>query len=211
MLRFEGITKSFGWRPVFQGLGHRLGAGVHALQGPNGIGKSTLLAILAGALEADAGEVWVDGVSMRDNPRVARMRLSYAPDESPIYPFMTGIDLLDFVAMAKKVRVGQGILERVDRFGLRPYLHTRFSAMSLGTQKKFMLTAAWIGEPKAMFLDEPSNGLDAQARACLVELLRKHGQQNLILLSTHDMGFVSSCGATVLTMESMETRGDAMA
>ena len=102
MLRCTGISKSYGNRQIFHDLNYHLASGIYAIQGRNGIGKSTLLGVLAGAIEADAGEVWINGISMNTSPLSARQRLSYVPDESPIYPFMSGHDLLDFVAMAKK-------------------------------------------------------------------------------------------------------------
>jgi len=203
MLRCEGISKSYGGRPVFQAVSYSLDSGVYAIQGPNGIGKSTLLGILSGAIEADAGEVWLNDLSLNRSPLSVRQRLSYVPDESPIYPFMTGLDLLDFVAMSKKTTVDQNIKQLVERFGLNAYLHTRFAAMSLGTQKKFMLCAAWIGEPQAIFLDEPSNGLDIDARELLAHLIREYRQHRLIIFSTHDADFVAACNAKVLHIDQL--------
>ena len=200
MLRFAGITKSYGWQRVLQGVSDDLAPGVYALQGPNGSGKSTLLGILAGAIATDFGEVWIDGVSLNAEPLAARQRLSYAPDESPIYPFMTGRDLLDFVAMAKKVKVDSAILDFVTQFGLTPHLQTRFGAMSLGTQKKFLLCSAWLGAPRVMLLDEPSNGLDAQARSLLAQRILARGSEQLTLFTSHDTAFVEACVATVLYM-----------
>ena len=175
MLRFEGLGKSYGARAIFQSAHLSLDTGVYALQGPNGIGKSTLLALLAGALPADAGDVWIDGVSLTHAPLAARQRLSYVPDESPIYPFMTGRELLNLVAMAKKTVVMQDMLALVNGFGLDAHLNTRFTAMSLGTQKKFLLSAAWIGDPLVLLLDEPSNGLDVDARVFLPSCSRRKG------------------------------------
>jgi ABC-type multidrug transport system ATPase subunit len=151
------------------------GVGAWALRGPNGIGKSTLLKVLAGAVEPDAGAVWVDGLPLHTDPVPAKARLAYAPDECPVYPFMTGRELLAFVAWAK-----------------------RCGAMSLGTQKKLMLAAGWIGKPAVLLCDEPSNGLDAQARLVLIDLLREKSRQATVLVSTHDHAFAQALGATVL-------------
>ena len=118
---------------------------------------------------------------------------------------MTGRDLLDFVAMAKKTRVGPDILELVAQFGLDPHLQTRFSAMSLGTQKKFMLSAAWIGDPQVMLLDEPSNGLDNHAREILAQRIRLRGPEGLTLFASHDAAFVEACGANILRMEHLKS------
>jgi len=208
MLRFEGVCKSYGWRSIFQGIHDDLAPGVYALQGANGSGKSTLLAILAGAIPADAGEVWVDGISLHQHPLLARQRLSYAPDESPIYPFMTGRDLLDFVAMAKQTLVDTALLALATEFGLNPHLLTRFGAMSLGTQKKFMLCAAWIGNPAVMLLDEPSNGLDNPARQVLALHIRGRAARGVTLFASHDATFVEACGATVVHMDRFVGRAE---
>ena len=201
MLRFEGLGKSYGTRAIFQSAHLNLDTGVYALQGPNGIGKSTLLGLLAGALPADAGDVWIDGVSLTHAPLAARQRLSYVPDESPIYPFMTGRELLNFVAMAKKTVIMPDMLTLVNGFGLDAYLNTSFSALSLGTQKKLLLSAAWIGEPSVLLLDEPSNGLDVDARIFLAKLLQEKGRRSAILFSTHDADFVAAAGAAVIKMD----------
>lgn len=201
MLRCEGISKSYGNRLIFHNLNYRLTSGVYAVQGSNGVGKSTLLGILAGAIDADAGEVWINDLSMKTSPLAARQLLSYVPDESPIHPFMTGQDLLDFVAMAKKTTVDAKIMQLVERFGLTHHLYSRFDVMSLGTQKKFMLCAAWIGGPQAIFMDEPSNGLDIAARELLASLILEYRQHRLIIFSTHDADFVAACNAIVMNIE----------
>ncbi len=201
MLRFEGLCKTYGQRAIFHNARLSLNSGVYALQGPNGIGKSTLLGLLANALPADEGEVWIDEISMTRAPIAARQQLSYVPDECPAYPFMTGRELLEFVATAKKTLLGSDVLAVVHGFGLYVHLNTRFKAMSLGTQKKFMLSAAWIGDPRVLLLDEPSNGLDMGARRYLADLIRYKGQRDCVVFTTHDMDFVSASAASVLHME----------
>jgi ABC-2 type transport system ATP-binding protein len=206
MLRFEGICKSFGTRAVLRNLGAGIGPGVTALRGPNGIGKSTLLRVLAGVTEPDAGRVWIDGLALERDAQAARRRLSYAPDECPVYPFVTGQELLDFVAYAKRCALGEQVGALVERFGLARHLGTRCGDMSLGTQKKLMLAAAWIGEPAVLLFDEPSNGLDADARALLIELLVAKGQQATVLVSTHDAAFAQALGARVLEFEALQAQ-----
>ena len=206
MLRFEGLDKSYGERKIFHNTSYSLDCGVYALQGSNGIGKSTLLKLLSGAEALDAGEVWINGTSLIRSPLAAKQRLSYAPDDCPIYPFMTGRALLNFVAMTKKVELGPDILDLVHDFGLNVYLDTRIDAMSLGTQKKFLLSAAWIGDPQVLFLDEPSNGLDAEARELVVRLFQERQHRSTVLFSAHDADFVVATNATVLTMDHILTK-----
>jgi ABC-type multidrug transport system ATPase subunit len=206
MLRFDGLCKAYGGRLVLDRASLGLGCGVFALQGANGIGKSTLLSLLAGSQSPDAGDIWIEDLSLLRFPIAAKRRLSYVPDQSPIYPFISGENLLAFVAKTKRCRVDAAVLELAQRFGLNEHFDTPFGVLSLGTQKKFMLAAASIGEPSVQLLDEPSNGLDIAARATLAELLRGSSGSRTVLLTTHDADFVAMAGATVLPMERLLSR-----
>lgn len=203
MLRFEHLSKSYGGRQVLHDLRHDFACGAWALRGPNGIGKSTLLRVLAGITAPDGGSIWIDGVPMDAASGAAKARLAYAPDECPAYPFMTGRELLDFVAWAKRCSVSPEVLGIVERFGLARHLGTRCGAMSLGTQKKLMLAAAWIGAPAVLLFDEPSNGLDVDARAVLAELVGAKSRHAVVLMSTHDHVFVQSVGARVIEFDTL--------
>ena len=206
MLRFDNVCKSYGTRTVLHERTGRFAPGAYALRGPNGIGKSTLLRVLAGVDEADGGDIVIDGHSLRAQPAAAKARLSYAPDECPVYPFVTGRELLTFVAWAKRCAVSDDVMDVVERFGLARHLDTRCGAMSLGTQKKLMLAAAWIGDPAVLLLDEPSNGLDADARAVLVALLAARRESSVVFMSTHDKAFADAVGAAVVEFESLSNR-----
>jgi ABC-2 type transport system ATP-binding protein len=152
-------------------------------------------------VEPDGGSVWVDGHSLAGDPAAAKARLAYVPDECPVYPFITGRELLAFVAYAKGCAIAPQVLELAQRFGLGPHLDKRCGGMSLGTQKKLMLAAAWIGEPAVLLLDEPSNGLDAGSRALLVDLLREKSGAAVVLMSTHDSAFVQAVGAATIAFD----------
>ena len=206
MLRFDNVCKSYGTRTVLHERTGRFAPGAYALRGPNGIGKSTLLRVLAGVDDADDGDIVIDGHSLRAQPAAAKARLSYAPDECPVYPFVTGRELLEFVAWAKRCAVPDDVLDIVARFGLARHLDTRCGAMSLGTQKKLMLAAAWIGDPAVLLLDEPSNGLDADARTVLVALLAARRATSVVFMSTHDKAFADAVGAAVVEFEALVPR-----
>jgi ABC-type multidrug transport system ATPase subunit len=203
ILACEGLGASYEGREVFRSLDCAFATGVHALRGANGIGKSTLLRLLAGAKPADAGRVWIDGIDLMQAPEGAKRRLSYVPDESPIYPFMTGEELLYFVAAAKRTGIDATVDDLIDAFDLTQHLRTRFDAMSLGIRKKMILCAAWVGAPRVLLLDEPSNGLDLSSRDHLIRLVRLWGRKSAILFSAHDEELASACGAIVIEMRSL--------
>jgi len=198
MLRIDNIGKRYGERVIFQGLRYRFGAGCVALRDKNGSGKSTLLGILAGTIDADEGDVWINGHSLRGAPLRAKSALAYVPDECIAYPFQTGREFLELVASAKKTVVGSDTLNLAHRFGLAPYLETRFDQMSLGTRKKVFLSATTLGDSSVIIADEPGNGLDAAARGVLMDLFRTLAKDRAVFFSSHDLELTEGCGASTI-------------
>jgi ABC-2 type transport system ATP-binding protein len=203
ILSCENLSASYDGRDILCSVTFSLGAGLYALRGANGIGKSTLLRLLAGAQTPDAGRVLIDGVDMKKSSEKARGRLAYVPDECPVYPFMTGDEFLRFVASTKRVKFDDSANEFIAAFGLHEHLDARFDEMSLGTKKKMMLCACWIGAPKALLLDEPSNGLDLASREYLIQRLQQAAREKMILFSAHDADFVSDSGAVTIEMTAL--------
>ncbi|MDH4275297.1 MAG: ABC transporter ATP-binding protein [Gammaproteobacteria bacterium] len=201
------MSKAYGNKRVCQKISYEFSTGVYAIRGPNGVGKTTLLKILAGVLNADSGTVWIDQYSMQDAPLSARARLAYVPDECPVYPFLTGMEFLRFVAYAKQCELPPELREIIEVFGLTDHLATKFSDMSLGTHKKTMLASAWIGNPSAIILDEPSNALDASARNALVTQLNVARHDRTVLISTHDAEFIAAIGAKVILFDEFARGG----
>jgi heme-transporting ATPase len=207
MLSLENLHKRFGARVIFEGLTHRLGAGCVALRGPNGIGKSTLLATIAGIELPDRGDVWIAGHSLRREPLAARRALAFIPDALNAYPFMTGRALFALVASARRARFDERIDTLIERLRVAPYLDVRFDELSLGTGKKLSLIAAALGEPPVVIADEPGNGLDAAAMSVLAGFLREIGRDRLALFSTHDDALIEATGARVLDWFSLVSPG----
>jgi len=198
MLRIENIRKHYGEHLIFQGLHYRFQAGCVALCDENGSGKSTLLGILAGTIDADEGDVWINGYSLRDAPLEAKSALAYVPDDCMAYPFQTGREFLELVAWARKTVVDGRTLDLAHRFGLAPHLEKRFEQMSLGTRKKIFLSATALGEPSVVVADEPGNGLDAAARGVLIDWFRTLAKDRVVFFSSHDLKLAEGCGARTI-------------
>ncbi|MFM0002571.1 ABC transporter ATP-binding protein [Paraburkholderia dipogonis] len=195
MLRFENLSKRYGERLIFQGLHYDTASGCVALNDESGSGKSTLLGILAGTIEPDTGEVWLGGHSLRSAPLAAQSVLTYVPEDCMPYSDQTGREYLSKVASARNTTVTADTLSLADRFGLTPHLDKRFEQMSFGTRKKFFLTAAVLGETQVLIADEPVGGLDAAARAVLVDLFKTLAQTRTVFFSSYDEVFTDACEA----------------
>ncbi|MEM5453610.1 ABC transporter ATP-binding protein [Paraburkholderia phytofirmans] len=195
MLRFENLSKRYGERLIFQGLHYDTASGCVALNDESGSGKSTLLGILAGTIEPDTGEVWLGGHSLRSAPLAAQSVLTYVPEDCMPYSDQTGREYLSNVASARNTTVTADTLSLADRFGLTPHLDKRFEQMSFGTRKKFFLTAAVLGETQLLIADEPVGGLDAAARAVLVDLFKTLAQTRTVFFSSYDEVFTNACEA----------------
>ncbi|MBN3785840.1 ABC transporter ATP-binding protein [Burkholderia sp. Ac-20353] len=205
MLRIENISKRYGERVIFQRLNHRFQPGCVALCDESGSGKSTLLGILAGAIDADEGDVWINGHSLRNAPLDAKSALAYVPDDCMAYPLQTGREFLELVASTKKTVVDSRTLELADRFGLAPHLDKRFEQMSLGTRKKIFLTATTLGESSVVIADEPGSGLDAASRGVLMDLFRTLAQDRVVFFSSYDPKLAQGCGARTINFADLGT------
>ena len=99
MLKIEHLTKTYGGKPAVQDLCLHIRPGeLCAFIGHNGAGKTTTLKCCCGIQQFDAGEIYVDGISVRENPLECKRRLAYLPDDPQLYEYMTGIKYLDFIA-----------------------------------------------------------------------------------------------------------------
>ncbi|SFC43097.1 ATP-binding cassette domain-containing protein [Massilia yuzhufengensis] len=200
LLEVSGLGMQFSGQAVLRDLSFAFGPGVVALMGENGAGKSTLLSLLSGVHPLQAGRVCVGGHDLATARQRARRQLAYAPDESVAYDFMTGEEFLRMVLALRGQLEAPSLPALVEGFGLQPQLHKRFEAMSLGTRKKFMLVSALASDAQVVLMDEPTNGIDAQAKAYLVALFRRECGQRLFFFSTHDQQAVVDASAEVLAL-----------
>lgn len=200
MLRIDNLSKRYGDLIVFQGLTHAFAPGCVALCEEDSTGKSSLLGIIAGALAPDAGDVRIDGHSLRDAPQQAQARLAFVPDNCMAFPEQTGRGLLEQAARAKNVSLDDSVLDLARRLGLEPHLDKRFEQMSTGTRRKVYLTAAALGDPAVVVADGPSNGLDAQARGVLADVFKTWARDRVVLFASHDPELVQACGATTVNV-----------
>lgn len=190
MLRIENLTKSYGTKRAVDGLSLRIQAGeIYGFIGHNGAGKTTTLKACCGILGFDEGEIYVDGISVKENPLECKKRIAYLPDNPDIYAYMTGIQYLHFIAdiFGVDAETRQARIEKyADAFELTPSLAMSVSSYSHGMKQKLAIISALIHEPKLLIMDEPFVGLDPKAAFTLKGFLREIcNRGGAIFFSTH--------------------------
>lgn len=200
LLEAQGLAVQFSGLALFSGLSFSYGPGVVALMGENGAGKSTLLSLLAGVQPLQEGRILIKGHDMAASPREARRALGWVPDESVAYEFMTGGEFLRMVLALRAQGEAPALPGLIEGFGLTSHLGKRFGQMSLGTRKKFMLASGLASDAAVVLMDEPTNGIDADAKACLLERMREGREARLFFFSTHDREAVAQSGARVFAL-----------
>ncbi|NYT57316.1 ATP-binding cassette domain-containing protein [Alcaligenaceae bacterium] len=200
MLRIENLAKRYGDHFIFQGLTYTFSPGCMALCEEESTGKSSLLGIIAGLVTPDAGDVWIDGHSLKQTSLQATARLACVPDNCMAFPEQTGRGLLEQAAAEKHTQVDDAVLNLAYRLGLEPHLDKRFEQMSTGTRRKVFLAAAALGDPAVIIADGPSSGLDKQAITVLAEQFRIWSQDKVVLFASHDPQFVKACEAQTINV-----------
>lgn len=205
MIEVNGLSKRLGPQTVFRQLTFEWGPrGVICVCGPNGSGKTTLLSMLAGASAPSAGDIVLNGRSLVHAHRAALEMVSYVPDDCPVYPFLTGREWLDFVQSIRPWDRARA-QELLERFGIAHLLDMRIDSMSLGTAKKFLLTASLACEAPIIVLDEPTNGLDLASFDVLRDMVARHRQHGLVVLSCHDPAQQQQLDVAPVQLHSLES------
>lgn len=190
MLKIENLTKTYGNKKAVDGLSLHIQKGeIYGFIGHNGAGKTTTLKACCGILSFEEGEIFVDGVSIREKPLDCKAKIAYIPDNPDLYAFMSGIQYLNFVADIFKIPSNvrkERIRKYGDIFDLTKDLAQSISAYSHGMKQKLAIISALIHEPKLILLDEPFVGLDPKAAHSLKEIMRELCDNgSAIFFSTH--------------------------
>ena len=190
VLSIEHLTKTYGEKKAVDDLSLSIKAGeIYGFIGHNGAGKTTTLKSVVGILVFDAGEIRVNGNSVREDPLAVKREIAYIPDNPELYPYMTGIKYLNFIADVFRVPADvreERIKKYADAFELTADLAQPIASYSHGMKQKLAVISAWIHEPKLIIMDEPFVGLDPKAAHTLKEMMRELCDKGgAIFFSTH--------------------------
>ncbi len=192
MLRVEGLRKSYGANEVVRGLSFAIRRGeCFGLLGPNGAGKTTTLRCCLGLIEPDGGTIEMVGASIPAAARMARARVGVVPQQDNLDPDFTVTENLQVYGRYFGIdarTLAKRIPELLEFAGLEKRGKTALRTLSGGMKRRLTLARALINDPELLILDEPTTGLDPQARHLIWDGLRQLlSQGKTILLTTHFM------------------------
>ncbi|MGH9478185.1 MAG: ATP-binding cassette domain-containing protein [Terriglobales bacterium] len=189
MLEVCHLSKDYGPFHAVQDVSFTARAGeVVGFLGPNGAGKTTTMRLITGYLPPTAGEVKVDGLTVRTNALEAKRRIGYLPELPPIYPELTVDEYLHFVGRLRRLpsRQRRDAVERAcKRTALSDVRHRIIGHLSKGYRQRVGIAQAILHDPPLLILDEPTAGLDPRQIIETRQLIRELAGKHTVIISTH--------------------------
>ncbi len=187
MISVKDLHKKYGSFHAVKGISFEVLEGeIFGLLGPNGAGKSTTLEIIETLREKTSGEIWVNGMNLEEAPNEIKKIIGVQLQSSGYYPGLNLTELITLFAGLYNRDVDP--LTLLDKVNLRDKQKAKYKELSGGQKQRFSIATTLINQPKIIFLDEPTTGLDPQARRNLWELIKNiRAQGTTVIITTHYM------------------------
>lgn len=198
----DNLSKRYGKKEAIKNLSLKIPSGMYGLLGRNGAGKTSLMRILAALSVPTNGDIWLNGVSMKETAKIREM-VGYLPQDFSMYRSMTVFGAMDYLGLLsdipKEIRKERidGLLEKVN---LKDNARTKIKALSGGMKRRLGIAQALLHNPQILIVDEPTAGLDPEERIRFRNLLSDFSDNRIVLLSTHIASDIESAcdGVAVL-------------
>mgnify|MGYP003575561926 CR=1 FL=1 len=187
IISVQNLVKNYGPFEAVKGLSFEVQEGeIFGLLGPNGAGKSTTLEIIETLRPKTSGKVLVDGLDLDTQPNEIKKRIGVQLQSSGFYPALNLVELIELFSGLYNREVDA--LELLDSVNLRDKAKSKVKELSGGQKQRFSVATTLIDDPKIVFLDEPTTGLDPQARRNLWELVKNiRSRGTTVIITTHYM------------------------
>ena len=198
----HNLSRSFGGRPAVRDLDLTLERGeILGFLGLNGAGKSTTLRMLAGTLAPSAGRITIAGIDLLNDPKSAKRKLGYLPEQPPLHPELTVSEYLRFCAEihgVPRARIRTTIKNAQEKTGLMGVERRLIRNLSKGYQQRVGIAQAILHDPEVLLLDEPTVGLDPAQIQEIRALIRSLGEAHSVVFSSHLLAEVQSLATRVI-------------
>lgn len=189
IVKIEHLSHKYTNSWAIRDINMEIGAtGIVGLLGSNGAGKSTTMNILCGALNQTEGEVYIDGISMREQPQLAKKQIGFLPQNPPLYMDLTVDEYLNYCAglrLVPKDKMKQAVLDAKQRCGVDHFSNRLIRNLSGGYRQRVGIAQAIVHRPKLVVLDEPTNGLDPNQIIEVRSLIKEIATDRAVIFSSH--------------------------
>lgn len=206
MIRISKLSRHYGKLKAVDDVSFEIQQGeVVGLLGHNGAGKTTIMKMITGFLEATSGSIEVDTLFIGPDTQKIQKRIGYLPENCPAWPEMTVIDYLEYQASLhgiSKNHRNEAVARAIKRTALKEKALPTIQTLSRGYRQRVGVAQAILHDPDIIILDEPTNGLDPTQILQMRELIRELAQNATVILSTHILQEVQAVCDRVLIMRS---------
>ena len=198
IVRLEHLSHYYGKKPAIRDISISFNSkGIYGLLGSNGAGKSTTMNIMCGVLKPTSGQVFIQDISLSQQPELAKQHLGFLPQRPPLYPELTVREYLRYAAGLRQIpakSITRSVEEVIDQCMLSSHQYKTIGALSGGYQQRVGIAQSIIHKPNIVVFDEPTNGLDPNQIESIRALIQQIGELRTVILSTHILSEVeASC------------------
>lgn len=184
----NNLSKKYKKNVVFSDLSVEFTNGITALLGPNGVGKTTLINMMATILPYEKGTIYWNDTNIMENEKKYRGVLGYVPQNPPSYMSFTAYQFLEYISLLKEIPY-EMISTEIDRVleivRLSKNINDKIKSFSGGMRQRLAIAQAFLGDPDILIFDEPTVGLDPKERVLFKNHIRSLASEKVIILSTH--------------------------
>lgn len=199
MLKVDNLFKTYGnsQNPTIKNINFEVKEGeIFGFLGSNGAGKTTTIKCICGILPFEIGDVYIDGISLKEHPKEAKLKLAYISDNHAVFERLTGREYVNHIANlynTPKEQRDRIVNQLLEAFNLKFAYDRPIKSYSHGMKQKINVIAGLVHEPKLWVLDEPLLGLDPQSSIELKRIMKQHAQKgNTVFFSSHILEVVES-------------------
>ena len=198
-INIQNISKFYGEQKALDAISFSIKKGeIVGFLGPNGAGKSTTMKIINGFVKPTEGTVFINDISVLENPIEAQKVIGYLPEHNPLYLDMYVKEYLNFMTEIHKVDKIE-VSRIVEKIGLKTEAHKKIKQLSKGYRQRVGLASAMLHNPDVLILDEPTTGLDPNQLVEIRNLIKEFGKNKTVLFSTHIMQEVTTiCNRVII-------------